>query len=419
MKKLAGFVTFLILFFLLFNSTCFSAGLPFYKAKPLERQNLNEVLSNLIQKSLELDPNGNKPLFDGHITPKMFLEVIQKNYPSSKLEAVEELPQYLRSLEKRPAPQDGEHRLVRIVKDSKGVRLDSVGWQRKFYLDEFVWFDINTGEDILSGYCANVIVPEPKPEILPELIPPIPFAKQSVQGKPEFEFCSEYVAELGEIPIAPFSVCSATEFVELRYPGEMVPIVYGICDAKGRPVYSSKVEITFEDYSENGANLVQKNEGIKLVRGQGCTQVMIKRGFDYKTLKPFDSETTNGGRSSIIFSAQGVDDETIVPLSIPWEVDVKNIPRGEEISLNVNQTDVGVIANVSVPSENFVTGFFSLIKKEGRRDRVIYRTNPREDGSFNFGKLPEGKYLVAFFEGVLVEDKIYLREKAVKEIEVK
>lgn len=412
------FLVSLVVFFLFVPSVCFSAGLPFYKAKPIERQNLNEVLSTLIQKSLEEDPSGNKPISAKYTTtPNFFLEAIQKNHPSAKLGSIEELSQYIRSLEKKASPKDDKkHQLARIVQDKKGRYLDFEGWKRKFYSDELVWFDINTGEDILAGYCANVIIPEK--EILP--LPPPPVKEpEPVVNTSGFEFCSEYVAQGEKFPVPPYHVCSATDFVELRWSAERVPIVYGICDKNDKLVYNPDVEIILRDNSsDGGANFVQSNNALKLNRQEGCTQVMVKRGNDYQTFKPFSPEETDGSKSEIHLSVENV--KGVLPLAIPWEVDVNNIPQNEVSVLDVQQTEKGIVVKVSIPSKNFVSGVLRLVKKEGRQDRVIYRTNPREDGSFVFENSPKGKYLITFSQPELrVGGEIYLKEKNAKEIEVK
>ncbi len=424
MKSFEKFFVFVLLLMFLVPSVCLSAGLPFFKLKPMDRESLPLVLGFSIEISLYVDPTGNEPL-SGMVctTPNMFLETIQEHHPSAELRDVEYLPAYIKGLASRPAQQGENYTLTRVDKNGEecGVGI----WERKFYDDELVWVDLSTGEEILSGYCSNVIVPKfsPDVEVLSTQHKNRP-AQQEVNNT-SFEFCSEYVAGQNEKPVAPFRVCSATEFVELRYPDEMVPVVYGICDAMGRSVYSRDVQIVMKDRSEGGANLVQKNLGLNLNRSEGCTQVLVKRGRDYETLDPFKSDETNGAKNELYLFARGVS-EVIEPLTIPWEVDVKDISLNEKPILSVQQSDEGVIARVVTQSGNFPVGVLRLIVQKGRREVVLVRTNLREIqtgfqyfGVYDFGKLPKGNYLITFSQAEERMGNIYLNEKKAIEIEVK
>ena len=81
---------------------------------------------------------------------------IQEAHPSAKLGNIAELPRYLRSLVKQPAPA-GEWHLSRLLVRGDTHTYDATGWKRAFLHGEQVWVDINTGELILAGDCGNVV----------------------------------------------------------------------------------------------------------------------------------------------------------------------------------------------------------------------------------------------------------------------
>lgn len=132
-------------------------------------------LATLVDRSLKSDPTGKKLLDsarckkDGSCaTAHDYFQGIQRAHPSAKLGNIAELPRYLRSLVKQPAPA-GEWYMSRMLVRGEKHTYDHAGWKRAFFKGEFVWDDPNTGEHILAGDCGNIVAPRPiKPEVPPE-----------------------------------------------------------------------------------------------------------------------------------------------------------------------------------------------------------------------------------------------------------
>lgn len=121
------------------------------------------VLANLVDRALKLDPKGHTLLDsaqckkDGSCaTAHDYFHGIQIEHPSTKLGDIAELPRYLRSLVKQPAPA-GEWYMSRLLVKGEKRTYDHLGWHRAFFKGEDVWDDPNTGEHILAGFCENVV----------------------------------------------------------------------------------------------------------------------------------------------------------------------------------------------------------------------------------------------------------------------
>jgi len=131
-------------------------------------------LATLVERSLASDPTGKKMLDPARCkkngscaTAHDYFFGIQLAHPSAKLGDIADLPRYLRSLVKQPAPA-GEWHISRLLVRGGTHTYDAKGWERAFLQGESVWVDVNTGELILAGDCGNVIgdgpaKPQPKP----------------------------------------------------------------------------------------------------------------------------------------------------------------------------------------------------------------------------------------------------------------
>lgn len=155
------------------------AGMPMmYEIKPEAQANL--VLARLIEESLHRDPSGNSPIRGGPCTtPRMFAEAISAYHPQSMSpDAVGQLPDYIRSLIRRSAP-DGLHTMSRVLV-GRGCVLDLEGWARIFAPGEGAWHDPNTGLPVLAGDCSNVVAPNRRPAT-PPVPAPAPVAPQPTE----------------------------------------------------------------------------------------------------------------------------------------------------------------------------------------------------------------------------------------------
>lgn len=139
-------------------TSAFAAGVPLMKGV----KDADE-LATLVEKSLARDSWGNSQLDADRCrkngscaTPNHYFNGIRQKHPSAKLENLNELPQYLRSLEKKPGPA-GVWQMSRLLVSGDDVRYDAAGWKRPFHKDEVAWMDLNTGETILAGDCGNVV----------------------------------------------------------------------------------------------------------------------------------------------------------------------------------------------------------------------------------------------------------------------
>lgn len=120
-------------------------------------------LAGLVENSLKADPAGSRVLDPARCkrsgscaTAQDYFNGIRFAHPSAKLEEITELPRYLRSLVKKPAPA-GEWQVSRLLVEGNTHRYDAVGWHRAFFKGEDVWFDVNTGEPVFAGDCGNVV----------------------------------------------------------------------------------------------------------------------------------------------------------------------------------------------------------------------------------------------------------------------
>ncbi len=120
-------------------------------------------LAALVESSLKSDSTGRKLLDPARCkkngscaTAHDYFYGIQTKHPSAKLGDIAELPRYLRSLTKQPAPA-GEWQLSRLLVRGESYTYDAEGWKRPFLQGESVWVDTNTGEPILAGDCGNVV----------------------------------------------------------------------------------------------------------------------------------------------------------------------------------------------------------------------------------------------------------------------
>lgn len=121
------------------------------------------VLASLVESALKRDPTGNSLLDsarckkDGSCaTAHDYFYGIQQEHPSAKMGEIAELPRYLRSLVKQPAPT-GEWYMSRLLVKGEKRTYDHMAWHRAFFKGEDVWDDPNTGEHVLAGFCENVV----------------------------------------------------------------------------------------------------------------------------------------------------------------------------------------------------------------------------------------------------------------------
>ncbi len=134
-----------------------------------------DELATLVDRSLANDSTGKKQRLDpaqcrkngSCATAHDYFFGIKTAHPSAELGNIAELPRYLRSLVKQPAP-DGQWHISRLLVRGDKHTYDAKGWKRAFLQGESVWVDVNTGEPILAGDCGNVIgdgpvKPQPKP----------------------------------------------------------------------------------------------------------------------------------------------------------------------------------------------------------------------------------------------------------------
>lgn len=124
-------------------------------------------LAALVDRSLASDPTGRKLLDPARCkqngscaTAYDYFQGIQLAHPSAQLGNIAELPRYLRSLRKQPAPP-GEWYMSRMLVRGEKHTYDHAAWKRAFFKGEVVWDDPNTGEHILAGDCSNIIAPRP------------------------------------------------------------------------------------------------------------------------------------------------------------------------------------------------------------------------------------------------------------------
>lgn len=129
-------------------------------------------LAALVDLALKVDQTGHSLLDpvrckkDGSCaTAHDYFYGIQLAHPSAKLGDIADLPRYLRSLVKQPAPT-GEWFMSRLLVNGEKRKYDHVGWHRAFFKGEEVWDDPNTGEHILAGFCENIVgsLKSPAPE---------------------------------------------------------------------------------------------------------------------------------------------------------------------------------------------------------------------------------------------------------------
>lgn len=137
-----------------------AAGVPMmHRITPNDKA--DQVLARLISDALEKDPKGTA-VIDGSVctTPQHFLRAIREYHPGAQVRNVQELPTYVRSLQRRSAPE-GTFRMSRMLYEERGdaeqCRLDQKGWTREFSDGEFAWYDTNLGKPVLAGDCANVV----------------------------------------------------------------------------------------------------------------------------------------------------------------------------------------------------------------------------------------------------------------------
>ena len=144
------------------------------------------VLADLVDRALQRDATGHSLLDsarckrDGSCaTAHDYFYGIQQEHPSAKMGDIAELPRYLRSLIKQPAPA-GEWYMSRLLMKGEKRTYDHMAWHRAFFKGEDVWDDPNTGEHILAGFCENVVgklkssVPEKETPIkIRDVSPPI------------------------------------------------------------------------------------------------------------------------------------------------------------------------------------------------------------------------------------------------------
>lgn len=126
-------------------------------------------LAALVDKALQRDATGHSLLDaarckrDGSCaTAHDYYHGIRLAHPSAKLDNIAELPRYLRSLVKQPAPS-GEWFMSRILVRGEKRTYDHLGWHRAFFKGEDAWSDVNTGEYILAGFCENVVEAQKSP----------------------------------------------------------------------------------------------------------------------------------------------------------------------------------------------------------------------------------------------------------------
>lgn len=152
-------------------------------------------LATLVERSLASDPTGKKLLDparckrDGSCaTAYDYFHGIQIAHPSAKLGDIAELPRYLRSLVKQPAPE-GEWNMSRLLVKGEKRTYDHMGWHRAFFKGEDAWDDPNTGEHILAGFCENVVGSQRSP--VAEKVTPVKV--RGAASAPVKEKCVELV----------------------------------------------------------------------------------------------------------------------------------------------------------------------------------------------------------------------------------
>ena len=128
----------------------------------IKDQKANIVLANLIAESLKEDLNGGTVISGSECTtPLHFLEAIKKFHSKAQVRTVGELPGFIRGLQYRRQAPAGEFTMSSIVHGAnKKCSLDSTSMVRAFQDGEGVWFDPNSGEDIIAGTCKNVVGPK-------------------------------------------------------------------------------------------------------------------------------------------------------------------------------------------------------------------------------------------------------------------
>lgn len=121
------------------------------------------VLADLVDRALARDSTGHSLLDsarckkDGSCaTAHDYFHGIQVAHPSAKLGDIADLPRYLRSLAKQPAPA-GEWYMSRLLVKGEKRTYDHMAWHRAFFKGEDAWADVNTGEFVLAGFCENVV----------------------------------------------------------------------------------------------------------------------------------------------------------------------------------------------------------------------------------------------------------------------
>lgn len=125
-----------------------------------------DKLAVLVESALKTDPTGNS-----HLNEEMCRKLgscasaysyfygIRTTHPdtASRLKKVSDLPKYLRSLRRNPAPS-GDWLMSRILISHNNKRSYDYGtWHRTFHLGEAVWDDPISGDHILAGDCGNVV----------------------------------------------------------------------------------------------------------------------------------------------------------------------------------------------------------------------------------------------------------------------
>ncbi|HFC10866.1 MAG TPA: hypothetical protein ENJ75_01585 [Candidatus Kaiserbacteria bacterium] len=138
--------------------------------KPLLRTRSPKELASMIEKSLSVDPKGNTHLNERRCkkygecaTAYSYFYGIRTVHPevAHRLRSIIDLPEYLRSLKKTPAPK-GKWVMSRVIVsyDAYGNvvrRYDTRGFARAFKHGEYAWCDIVSHKPILAGSCGNVV----------------------------------------------------------------------------------------------------------------------------------------------------------------------------------------------------------------------------------------------------------------------
>lgn len=147
-------------------------------------------LAALVGSSLKIDATGNRVLDSRRCkatgscaTARDYFVGIRAAHPEAHLGSILEVPQYLRSLKKQPAPR-GEWYMSRLLVRGDSHRYDAAGWHRAFFKGEAVWYDVNTGEPILAGACGNVVGKRYVPRHVATSVPPSSCATVAFAVKP-------------------------------------------------------------------------------------------------------------------------------------------------------------------------------------------------------------------------------------------